>query len=98
VRSRVNGTAGRSRIIRKHLRPDRRIFVGVTAPGDPRIETAEDVRDRVLEASEYIPIEQLGTTTTADSRLSSTIPPRAVTRLLPRSGRGARHGDGRGGD
>jgi 5-methyltetrahydropteroyltriglutamate--homocysteine methyltransferase len=49
-------------IIRKHLRPDRRIFVGVTAPGDPRIETAEDVRDRVLEASEYIPIEQLGTT------------------------------------
>jgi methionine synthase II (cobalamin-independent) len=49
-------------IIRKHLRPDRRIFVGVTAPGDPRIETAEDVRDRVLEASEYIPIGQLGTT------------------------------------
>jgi 5-methyltetrahydropteroyltriglutamate--homocysteine methyltransferase len=49
-------------IIRKHLRPDRRIFVGVTAPGDPRVETAEDVRDRVLEASEYIPIEQLGTT------------------------------------
>jgi len=49
-------------IIRKHLRPDRRIFVGVTAPGDARVETAEDVRDRVLEASEYIPIEQLGTT------------------------------------
>jgi len=49
-------------IIRKHLRPDRRIFVGVTAPGDPRIETAEDVRDRVLEASEYIPVGQLGTT------------------------------------
>src|SRR6266481_10076688 len=38
-------------IIRKHLRPERRIFVGVTAPGDPRVETAEDVRDRVLEAS-----------------------------------------------
>ena len=49
-------------IIREHLRPDRRIFVGVVAPIDPRIETAEDVRDRVLEASEYIPIEQLGTT------------------------------------
>ncbi len=49
-------------IIRKHLRPERRIFVGVTAPGDPRIETAEDVRDRVLEASEYIPVGQLGTT------------------------------------
>src|SRR5258705_13875976 len=50
------------KIIRKHLRPDRRIFVGVIAPIDPRIETPEDVRDRVLEASEYIPIEQLGST------------------------------------
>ena len=40
----------------------RRIFVGVIAPIDPRIETAEEVRDRVLEASEYIPVEQLGTT------------------------------------
>jgi 5-methyltetrahydropteroyltriglutamate--homocysteine methyltransferase len=38
------------------------VFVGVIAPSDPRIETPEDVRDRVLEASEYIPIEQLGTT------------------------------------
>jgi 5-methyltetrahydropteroyltriglutamate--homocysteine methyltransferase len=50
------------KIIRKHLRPDRRIFVGVIAPMNPRIETPEEVRDRVLEASEYIPIEQLGTT------------------------------------
>jgi 5-methyltetrahydropteroyltriglutamate--homocysteine methyltransferase len=49
-------------IIREHLRPDRRIFVGVIAPMNPRIETPEDVCDRVLEASEYIPIEQLGTT------------------------------------
>jgi len=49
-------------IIRKHLRADRRIFVGVIAPSDPRIETPEEVRERVLEASEYIPVEQLGTT------------------------------------
>jgi 5-methyltetrahydropteroyltriglutamate--homocysteine methyltransferase len=49
-------------IIRKHLPPDRRVFVGVIAPANPRIETAEDVRDLVLEAAEYIPIEQLGTT------------------------------------
>jgi 5-methyltetrahydropteroyltriglutamate--homocysteine methyltransferase len=34
----------------------------VIAPGNPRIETAEEVRDRVLEASEYVPVEQLGTT------------------------------------
>jgi 5-methyltetrahydropteroyltriglutamate--homocysteine methyltransferase len=39
-----------------------RVFVGVVAPIDPRIETAEEVRDRVLEAAEYIPPGQLGTT------------------------------------
>jgi len=50
------------KVIRKYLKPDQRIFVGVTAPIDPHIETPEEVRDRVLEASEYIPIEQLGTT------------------------------------
>src|ERR1700680_4319271 len=50
------------KIIRKYRKPDQRVFVGVTAPVDPHIETPEEVRDRVLEASEYIPIEQLGTT------------------------------------
>ncbi len=50
------------RIIRKYLRPDQRVFVGVVAPIDPHIETPEEVRDRVLEAAEYIPVEQLGTT------------------------------------
>jgi 5-methyltetrahydropteroyltriglutamate--homocysteine methyltransferase len=48
--------------IRKHMKPDQRIFVGVISPIDPRIETAEEVRERVLEAAKYIPIEQLGTT------------------------------------
>ena len=50
------------KIIRKYRKSDQRIFVGVTAPVDPHIETPEEVLDRVLEASEYIPIEQLGTT------------------------------------
>jgi 5-methyltetrahydropteroyltriglutamate--homocysteine methyltransferase len=50
------------KIIHKHLKPDQRIFVGVIAPIAPHIETPEEVRDRVLEAAEYIPIEQLGTT------------------------------------
>jgi 5-methyltetrahydropteroyltriglutamate--homocysteine methyltransferase len=50
------------RIIRRHLKPHQRVFVGVVAPIDPRIETAEQVCDRVLEAAEYIPVEQLGTT------------------------------------
>jgi 5-methyltetrahydropteroyltriglutamate--homocysteine methyltransferase len=50
------------KIIRDTMKPDQRIFVGVIAPIDPHIETAEQVRDRVLEAADYIPIEQLGTT------------------------------------
>jgi 5-methyltetrahydropteroyltriglutamate--homocysteine methyltransferase len=50
------------RIIRDHLRPDQRVFVGVVAPIDPRVETPEQVRDRVLEAARHVPVAQLGTT------------------------------------
>ena len=50
------------KIIRQYLKPDQRVFVGVVAPIDERVETPEEIRDRVLEAAEYIPIEQLGTT------------------------------------
>jgi 5-methyltetrahydropteroyltriglutamate--homocysteine methyltransferase len=32
------------------------------SPIDPHIDTPEAVRDRVIEAAKYIPIEQLGTT------------------------------------
>lgn len=49
-------------LVKKHLRPGHRIFVGVVAPIDPHVETAEEVRDRILEAAEYIPVAQLGTT------------------------------------
>jgi 5-methyltetrahydropteroyltriglutamate--homocysteine methyltransferase len=49
-------------IIREHAKPGQRIFVGVIDPIDPRVETPEEVRDRVLEAAEYIPLAQLGTT------------------------------------
>src|ERR1700690_2718158 len=38
-----------------------RIFVGVTAPIDPQVETPAQVRDRVLRAARYIPADQLGT-------------------------------------
>ena len=48
--------------IRKCMKPDRRIFIGVVAPINPRVDTPEEVRDRVLEAAKYIPLEQLGTT------------------------------------
>jgi 5-methyltetrahydropteroyltriglutamate--homocysteine methyltransferase len=50
------------KIIRDHLKPGQRIFVGVVAPIDPRVDTPEEVRDRVIEAAEYIPLAQLGTT------------------------------------
>ena len=59
------GEADRPRvlgIIRQQMKPDHRVFVGVVAPIDPRIETPEEVRDRVLEAAQYIPVNQLGTT------------------------------------
>jgi methionine synthase II (cobalamin-independent) len=48
-------------IIREHSRADQRIFVGVMDPIDPRVETAEQVRERVLEAARYLPVERLGT-------------------------------------
>lgn len=49
-------------ILGKHATNDRRIFVGVTDPIDPRVETAERVRDRVLEAAKFIDPGHLGTT------------------------------------
>ncbi|WP_075743520.1 MULTISPECIES: cobalamin-independent methionine synthase II family protein [Actinoalloteichus] len=41
--------------------PDQRVFVGVVDPIDPRVETAEEVRDRVLRAAQYISPDRLGT-------------------------------------
>jgi 5-methyltetrahydropteroyltriglutamate--homocysteine methyltransferase len=49
-------------LIRSHLQPDQQVFVGVTDPIDPAVETPETVRDRVLEAARFIPLAQLGTT------------------------------------
>jgi 5-methyltetrahydropteroyltriglutamate--homocysteine methyltransferase len=50
------------RAIAEHSSPDQQIFVGVTDPIDPRVESAEEVRDRVLEAAEHIPVARLGST------------------------------------
>jgi 5-methyltetrahydropteroyltriglutamate--homocysteine methyltransferase len=61
----LSGETDRVRVlktIRQHVKSDQRIFVGVVAPIDPRVETPEEVRDRILEAAQYIPIEQLGST------------------------------------
>ena len=50
------------RIVRENLDPPRRVFVGVIDPINPKVETPQEVRDRVLEASEFIPPTLLGTT------------------------------------
>ncbi len=49
-------------IIRDTLKPDQRVFVGVIDSIDPRIESADEVCARVLQAARYIPPDQLGTT------------------------------------
>ena len=54
--------AGVLAVIKEHSAPGQRIFVGVTDPIDPRVETPEEVRDRVLQAADYIPLDRLGTT------------------------------------
>ena len=49
-------------LVRANLGSRQRIFVGVTDPINARLETPEEVCSRVLEAAEFIPLEQLGTT------------------------------------
>lgn len=48
--------------INKYIQPWHRVFIGVTNPVDPKIETPEEICAQILEAVKYIPIEQLGTT------------------------------------
>jgi 5-methyltetrahydropteroyltriglutamate--homocysteine methyltransferase len=48
--------------IRNLLQPGQMLFAGVTDPINPTIESPEEVRNRVLEAAEFIPWESLGTT------------------------------------
>jgi 5-methyltetrahydropteroyltriglutamate--homocysteine methyltransferase len=48
-------------VARDHSHEGQRIFVGVVDPIDPRIESPEEVRDRVLTAARHIPVERLGT-------------------------------------
>ncbi|GGP89304.1 cobalamin-independent methionine synthase II family protein [Streptomyces melanogenes] len=49
------------RLIAEQLRPGVRVFVGVTDPIGTTLETPEEVRDRVLLAARFIPVDQLGT-------------------------------------
>ena len=49
-------------VIKENLRPDQTVFLGVTNVNDPAIEKSEEIRDRILEAAEVIPVSQIGTT------------------------------------
>lgn len=54
-------------LIQKYVRSDadgvkQVAFVGVINPLDPRVETAAEVRDALLLAARYIPLDQLGAT------------------------------------
>jgi 5-methyltetrahydropteroyltriglutamate--homocysteine methyltransferase len=49
-------------IVSQLLKPNHTVFVGVIDPINPRVETATEVRDRVLEAASILPVAQLGTT------------------------------------
>lgn len=48
--------------VKENMRPGQTVFLGVTNVLDPRVETAEEIRDTILEATAIIPEEQFGTT------------------------------------
>jgi 5-methyltetrahydropteroyltriglutamate--homocysteine methyltransferase len=50
------------RVVRQCMTPEHVVFIGVIDPIDPSIETAAEVRGRILEAAAFLPVEQLGTT------------------------------------
>jgi 5-methyltetrahydropteroyltriglutamate--homocysteine methyltransferase len=48
-------------VIAEYLPASARIFIGVTDPIDPRVETPGQVRDRILAAARQLPADRLGT-------------------------------------
>jgi 5-methyltetrahydropteroyltriglutamate--homocysteine methyltransferase len=48
--------------IKQYLKPNQIVFIGVIDVNSPKVESPELVRDRVLEAAQFIPVNQLGTT------------------------------------
>ncbi|HEV2695560.1 MAG TPA: cobalamin-independent methionine synthase II family protein [Verrucomicrobiae bacterium] len=50
------------KIIRDNIKPYQKVFIGVVSPIAPRIETPEEIRDNILEATRFIPPGQLGST------------------------------------
>jgi 5-methyltetrahydropteroyltriglutamate--homocysteine methyltransferase len=50
------------KLIGENIRPDQRVYIGVIDVVNEEIEKPETVYDRIMTASEYIPVNQLGTT------------------------------------
>ena len=50
------------RLVSELATPEHLVFIGVIDPISPAIETLVEVRDRVLQAASFLPLEQLGTT------------------------------------
>jgi 5-methyltetrahydropteroyltriglutamate--homocysteine methyltransferase len=50
------------KIVSELASPEHLIFIGVIDPINPAIETAQQVRDRILEAASFLSAKQLGTT------------------------------------
>ncbi|MEJ7824603.1 MAG: hypothetical protein WKF48_04205 [Solirubrobacteraceae bacterium] len=48
--------------IGKHSRDDQMAYIGVINPGNPRIESAQEVCDALVRAADFIPKERLGST------------------------------------
>lgn len=48
------------RTIAEHLPADAMAFVGVVDPIDPRVESPQEVCDRIMEAARYLPVDRLG--------------------------------------
>ncbi|MCL7430390.1 5-methyltetrahydropteroyltriglutamate--homocysteine methyltransferase [Streptomyces sp. YS415] len=48
------------KVARDYSTDDQRLFIGVTDPIDPRVETAKEVSERVLQAASHIPVQRLG--------------------------------------
>jgi 5-methyltetrahydropteroyltriglutamate--homocysteine methyltransferase len=61
----LSSEADRPRVLRQIaelLGPEQKVFVGVIDPISPRVETPEEVCDRVLEAVKFLPLDRMGTT------------------------------------
>ncbi len=50
------------RIVSELAGPQHLVFIGVIDPINTAVETAAQVRDRILEAASFLPVERLGTT------------------------------------